>query len=254
MSASSGRPCLKPKLSTATCSRESRGESKARTTRSLSWCTLRSVVSITRSAAPRTGSSDRPLHLDRLDETLGVFGQRVEAAGGVVPADELGRRRIEEEHASRRARRRAVRRPCVSTSTCWRPATRASRSMSLLGFAASSTIVPISAVGRLSTTNHPRSSSTSATPDRPAPGQAGDQDDVGHERTLPTTARTGDVSDRRDRRRGRSIAVRSRRRRRYSRRGIADGRRVLGGTFEEAVRRGRLDHPFEHQPGFARAR
>ena len=41
--------------------------------------------------------------------------------------------------------------------------------MSLPGLAARSTIVLISAVGRLSTTYQPRSSSTSAAPDRPAP-------------------------------------------------------------------------------------
>src|SRR6187431_3106779 len=54
--------------------------------------------------------------------------------------------------------------------------------MSLLGFAASSTIVPMSAVGRLSTTNQPRSSSTSATPDRPAPDKP----------VIKTTSATGE--------------------------------------------------------------
>src|SRR6478752_5825165 len=41
--------------------------------------------------------------------------------------------------------------------------------MPLPGLLASSTIVSTSDVGRLSTTYHPRSSSTSAAPDRPAP-------------------------------------------------------------------------------------
>ena len=57
----------------------------------------------------------------------------------------------------------------VSTSSWLRPATSANRSMSLPGLAARSTIVPTRAVGRLSTTYHPRSSRTSAAADRPAP-------------------------------------------------------------------------------------
>ena len=86
------------------CSRSSRSppggaptpeSSNAPTSRSFNWCTLRSVVSITRSTASRSRLEALALELDRLEQPVGLVGERVLASRRVVPAHQLARRRVE---------------------------------------------------------------------------------------------------------------------------------------------------------------
>ena len=99
MSASSGRPCLKPKLSTASwsCVAGAIVERRHEAVLELVHVEGRRVDD---EIGGVTGTAEQgPFLLDRLEQAGRLRGQRVAAAGGVVSAHELGRRGIQEQHS-----------------------------------------------------------------------------------------------------------------------------------------------------------
>ena len=170
MSASSGRPCLYPKLSTAICRRGRRP----------SWSKRGDAACLQLVHVELGGVDDEVGRgFDRLEQRLARArstrpGRPPRRRAGACAAwcrSASPARRSRHRGTAMRTRWPSARSAATlgSTSTCWRPATSASRSMSLPGLLASSTIVSTSDVGRLSTTYQPRSSSTAAAPERPAP-------------------------------------------------------------------------------------
>ena len=170
-SASTGMPYLKPKLTTVTFSRVASGVPNASATRSVSWCTLRSEVSMTRSASPRRSASTLALAVEPVEQPAAAL-QRVRPARGLLAADQHVVGGLEEQQRGPPAGgalgevglERGEERPATRTSTT----TAIGWSVPRLS-STSRTTSRSSVGGRLSTTKQPRSSSSLAAVLRPAP-------------------------------------------------------------------------------------
>ena len=179
-SASTGMPYLKPKLTTVTFSAGRSGVPNASAIRSVSWWTLRLVVSMTRSASPRRSASTSRSRGQAVEQPAAAL-QRVRPPGGLLAADEHVVVGLEEEQrgaaagdalgevASRSDSKNEPDRTSTTTAIgCSGPrlsSTSRTTSRSRLG-------------GRLSTTKKPRSSSSLAAVLRPAPVMPGDDDQL----------------------------------------------------------------------------
>ena len=108
--------------------------------------------------------------------------ERVAAAAALVAADEHLGAGLEVQLPDPGARRARSAARC-GISSAWRapaPTTRATRGVSEPGARTSSTTFGMSSVGRLSMTNQPRSSRSSAACERPAPDKPGDDHELAH--------------------------------------------------------------------------
>ena len=166
-----GRACSRRTRPASACRRRGRSSPNRPTMRSWSSWTLRfGGVDDDVGLGPHR-LEQRPLPLDGLGQALAGDEQRVAPAGALVAPDEhLGAGlQVELPHAG--AGRPQGGRGSGSSSA-WRapaPTTSATRGVSEPGARTSSTTFGMSSVGRLSMTNQPRSSRSSAAWERPAP-------------------------------------------------------------------------------------